>query len=162
KPAAREDETDKRLRRLMAWSGKGLFVWLLFLASFFLAAWFLRPSPQPQLAGRTKPATGKTRDKTDKRWGESKSAEGDTTLAPEELMAAENAELAFAQVARPNAPQVVVVPEENVANNNKNRVPVVREDALGNIVIEDAPQVERGTAQPPLFPQNSTFPVDPD
>jgi hypothetical protein len=116
KPAMREDVTDRRLRQVMAWFGKGLFVWLLFLGSFFFGAWFLRSAPQSQLAGKTKPSTEKSREQTGKR-REIRSADGDPMLAKEELIAAEDAQIAMGLIGHEGAAQVANAPNIHLDRN---------------------------------------------
>lgn len=57
---ARESETDKRMRQLTRWAGKGLLIWLLFLGSFCLGTRFFtvtrpRPSPKPAALKESNP-----------------------------------------------------------------------------------------------------------
>lgn len=85
KPPIREDATDQRMRQMMAWSGKGLLVWLLFVGSFFFGAWFLRPAPQLQSeqkpASRTSKATQPAVANSGERWWESKVLDADAVAA---------------------------------------------------------------------------------
>jgi hypothetical protein len=124
-PAPQEHETDRRMRQVMAWSGKALSIWLLFVGSFAFGVWFLRPAPQPNLASKVKSSPTQSRESAVKRLLENKAFDANTALAREELFAAENAELAMSpptqQIAfrAPLVPEVVVeVPLLAAANDN--------------------------------------------
>lgn len=148
KPAVREDVTDRRLRKVMAWAGKGLFVWGLFLASFFLGAWFLRSAPHSELASKTRPATDKSREPADKR-RESKSAETETMLAREELIAAEDAQLAMDLATRAGAAHEANAPNIGIDRNGLPKA----DDGIVVFPQQDAP------AQPNFPAEGSSGPM---
>ncbi len=158
KPAIHEDETDRQLRQIMAWSGKGLFVWVLFLASFFFAALFLRSAPQPPLAAKPKPAVDKAREKAAQR-RESKWAEGETMLAKEELIATEDAQLAMTLANRPRMTSDTGVPNLRLDRNEFPR----SDEAVAVFPVQEFPpldvpdqEIPRPTSPPP-----SSYPEPP-
>jgi hypothetical protein len=156
-PASREDPTDRRLRQVLVWSGKGLLVWSLFLGSFFFGVWFLRPASQSQLSANTRQGNSKSRDQTGKRWWQSKELEGSTALAREELIAAENSDLARSAALRAAASTTVAVPQ---AQGNNPGAIAWGDGRPAPVNDNAAPQFPAQLPDPGGFANTSPVPVD--